>query len=54
LLARFSTFAASRVNYRGIHLIFVVAGLIAMRRAADNPATGALLAWALLGAWRRS
>ncbi len=29
--------------HRGIHLIFVVAGLLAMRRASDNPATRAAL-----------
>ena len=36
-------FAGRNIAYRGIHLIFVVAGLVAMRRAADNPATRAML-----------
>ena len=34
-------------DYRGIHLIFVVAGLIAMRRVTDNPATRAMLTRAI-------
>lgn len=33
--------------YRGIHLIFVVVGLIAMRRVTDNPATRAMLTRAI-------
>ena len=41
-------FAGHSQAYRGIHLIFVVAGLVAMRRAADNPATRATLTWAVM------
>ena len=41
-------FAGQSVGYRGIHLIFVVVGLVAMRRAADNPATRATLTWAMM------
>ena len=36
------------IGYRGIHLIFVVAGLVAMRRAANDAATLATLTWALM------
>jgi hypothetical protein len=36
-------FAGQSDNYRGVHLIFVVAGFVAMRRAADSPATRATL-----------
>jgi hypothetical protein len=35
--------AGQSVGYRGVHLIFVIAGLIAMTRAADNPAMRAML-----------
>jgi hypothetical protein len=41
-------FAHQSVNYRGVHLIFVVAGLIALRRAADARATRATLTRALM------
>ena len=41
-------FAGQSVNYRGIHLIFVVAGLVAMRRAADARGTRASLTRALM------
>ena len=41
-------FTAQSVNYKGIHLIFVVAGLVAMRRAADARATRASLTRALM------
>jgi hypothetical protein len=41
-------FAGQSVNYRGVHLIFVVAGLVAMRRAADARATRASLTRALI------
>lgn len=41
-------FAGQSIGYRGVHLIFVVAGLIAMRRVADDAATRATLRWALM------
>jgi hypothetical protein len=41
-------FAGYSMPYRGIHLIFVVVGLIAMRRAADNPGTRATLSRAVM------
>jgi hypothetical protein len=41
-------FAGQSHGYRGVHLIFVVAGLVAMRRAADDPTTGATLTWAVM------
>jgi hypothetical protein len=40
-------FAGHSGNWRGVHLIFVVAGLVAMRRAADARATRATHARAL-------
>ena len=36
-------FAGQSHNYRGVHLIFVASGLVAMRRVIDNPATSATL-----------
>jgi hypothetical protein len=36
-------FAGQNNGYKGVHLIFVVAGLLAMRRVADNRMTGATL-----------
>lgn len=36
-------FAGRSIAYRGVHLIFVVVGLVAMRRSADDPATRATL-----------
>jgi len=41
-------FAGQSINYRGVHLIFVVAGLVALRRAADARATRATLTRALM------
>jgi hypothetical protein len=41
-------FAGQSVGYRGVHLIFVVAGLVAMRRAADTRNTRATLSQALM------
>jgi len=41
-------FAVQSVAYKGIHLIFVVAGLVAMRRAADTCTTRATLTQALM------
>jgi hypothetical protein len=41
-------FAGQHINYRGVHLIFVVAGLVALRRAADARATRATLTRALM------
>ncbi len=41
-------FAGHSIAYRGVHLIFVVVGLVAMRRAADNPATRATLSRAVM------
>jgi hypothetical protein len=41
-------FAGQSVGYRGVHLIFVVAGLVAMRRAADTRTTRATLSQALI------
>ena len=32
-------FAGKSQGYRGVHLIFVLTGLVAMRRVADDPAT---------------
>jgi hypothetical protein len=41
-------FTGQSATYRGIHLILVVAGLVAMRRAADTRAARAPLTWALI------
>ena len=41
-------FAGYSKAHRGIHLIFVVAGLVTMRRAADDPATRAMLGRAVM------
>jgi len=41
-------FAGQSHGYRGVHLIFVVAGLVAMRRASDDPTTGAMLTRAVI------
>jgi uncharacterized membrane protein YozB (DUF420 family) len=41
-------FAGQSDNYRGVHLIFVVAGFVAMRRGTENPATRAMLTWAIM------
>jgi hypothetical protein len=41
-------FAGASPGYRGVHLIFVVAGFVAMRRAADNATTRSTLSWALI------
>ena len=41
-------FAGQSVNFRGVHLIFVVAGLVALRRAADARPTRATLTRALI------
>src|SRR3984893_5896600 len=41
-------FAGQSVGYRGVHLIFVVAGLVAMRSAADTRNTRATLSQALM------
>jgi hypothetical protein len=36
-------FAGQSDNYRGVHLIFVIVGLVAMRHVTDNPAIFAML-----------
>jgi hypothetical protein len=36
-------FAGRNIPYRGVQLIFAVTGLVAMRRATDNPATRAMI-----------
>jgi hypothetical protein len=41
-------FTGQSIAYRGVHLIFVVAGLVAMRRATDNSATRAMLTRAIV------
>jgi hypothetical protein len=41
-------FAGRSDQYRGVHLIFVVAGLVAMRRVTDNAATRATLTRAVV------
>ena len=41
-------FAGYSKAHRGIHLLFVVVGLVAMRRSADDPATGAMLGRAVI------
>jgi hypothetical protein len=41
-------FAGQSIPYKGIHLIFVVTGLVAMRRAADTRGTRTLLIRALI------
>ena len=41
-------FGGQNDGYRGVHLIFVVAGVVAMRRVADNPATRATLTQAVM------
>jgi hypothetical protein len=41
-------FTGRSVAHRGVHLIFIVVGLVAMQRAADNPATRATLTRAIM------
>jgi hypothetical protein len=41
-------FAGRSEQYRGVHLILIVTGLVAMRRVADNPATRVTLTQAVM------